>query len=505
MKATTKALERRLASIEERLDRRNAPDGGSSVLGAGGVFYEVSDRIQAIAAGGLGAVRSVLNTVGLELLLRRELSILKQPKPYHDSDHVLALVFNILSGGECLSDLESRRRDEAFLDALSAQRLPHPTTSGDYLRRFEKEAIRDLERVINLASARVWRTRPEEERELATIDVDGTIVSTEGECKEGMDISYKNLWGYCPLLVSLANSQEVLSIVNRPANVVSHHDCFGPLERAIAWARNDAGFAKVRLRGDTDFALTAHFDSWTDRGVEFVFGIDAHRSFVSQASALGEDAWSPLVRPERVRGLRSRPENVKDKVVEARGYRKITTEEEHVTELPYRPRKSKKKGTYRMVVVRKTIRVTQGQLRLDDEVRFHFYVTNIPADEMSAAAVVFENNARCHQENLIEQLKNGVHATRLPSHAFYANWAYMLIGALAWNIKNWYAMVLPIERKQTEAILKMEFRRFLNELILIPAQILVRGRRLVYRLLAVNHWVPLVTKAPCRLKHLRLA
>jgi hypothetical protein len=475
-------------------------------LGSGGIVFEVSDRIQAIAAGGLGAVRTVLNTVGLEVLLRCHLSILKQPKPYHDSDHILALVFNILSGGECLSDLGVRRRDEGFLDALSAQRLPHPTTSGDFLRRFGKEDVRNLERAMNLASGRVWRTRPEEERQLATIDIDGTIVSTEGECKERMDISYKNLWGYHPLIVSLANSQEVLSIVNRPANVVSHHECYEPLQRAISWARNDAGFAKVRLRGDTDFALTAHFDGWTDGGIEFVFGIDAHRKFVGDAGALAENAWSPLVRPERVRGLRSRPKNVKDEVVVAREYRKLTLEEEHVAEMPYRPRKSKKeKGTYRMVVVRKRIRVTQGQLRLEDDVRFHFYVTNIPVEEMSASEVVFENNARCHQENLIEQLKNGVQATRLPSHEFHANWAYMLIGALAWNIKNWCAMLLPTERKQTVAILQMEFRRFLNELILIPAQILSSGRRLVYRLLAVNPWVPLLTSATYRLKRLRLA
>jgi hypothetical protein len=200
------------------------------------------------------------------------------------------------------------------------------------------------------------------------------------------------------------------------------------------------------------------------------------------------------------------PKNVKDEVVEARGYRKLTREEEHIAEMPYRPRKSKKeKGTYRMIVLRKRIRVTQGQLCLEDEVRHHFYVTNIPAAEMSASEVVFENNARCNQENLIEQLKNGVHATRLPSHEFEANSAYMLIGALAWNIKNWYAMLLATQRPQMTAILGMEFRRFLNEFILIPAQILSGGRRLVYRLLAVNPWVPLLVNATCRLKRLRLA
>ena len=165
-------------------------------------------------------------------------------------------------------------------------------------------------------------------------------------------------------------------------------------------------------------------------------------------------------------------------------------------EMDYRPRKAKK--TYRMIVLRKTIRVTQGQLRLGAEVRYFFYVTNIEKSRLSTAAVVRENNARCQQENVIEQLKNGVQATRLPVREFYANWTYLVIAALAWNIKAWAGLLLP-EEMGARALLRMEFRRFLNEIVRLPAQILKTGRRLVFRLLEINRWTVMLLEGTQRL------
>ena len=142
-------------------------------------------------------------------------------------------------------------------------------------------------------------------------------------------------------------------------------------------------------------------------------------------------------------------------------------------------------------MLRKKIKVTKGQLRLGDEIQYFFYITNIVRTRMGAAAVVRESNARCHQENLIEQLQNGVAATRLPMREFDANWAYMVVAALAWNLKAWTALLLP-KRLGGRALLRMEFPRSLNEIVMLPAQILRSGRRLVFRLLAVNQWTELL-------------
>ena len=393
-------LARRQRSIEARLDPSWQPERARPVLEGGDLRYEVSGRVQAISGGGVGLMQSVVEAVGLAEAIDGELDLLRRHLPYHESDHVLALVYNILMGGRCLEDLEQRRSDEGFLDALGARRLPDPTTAGDFLRRFGSEDVEALMTAIDRCRARVWRAQPESDRKLAVLDVDGTISETGGECKEGMDISYDGRWGYGPLVVSLANSQEVLRVVNRPANRPSHEGMAASVDQCLAWALGPAGFHKVRLRGDTDFSLTENFDRWTGSGVEFVFGMDANPHFVQRAEELGDEAWTRFERPVRP-VKRRRPVNVKKAAIERRGFEHLELAHEHVAEIEYRPRKCK--TTYRLVILRKRIEVTRGQLRLADEIRYFFYVTNIDPGELDAAAVVRENNARCHQENLIEQ------------------------------------------------------------------------------------------------------
>ncbi len=494
-------LERRQDSLAERLDPTWQPERDEPVLEGGNVCYQVAERTEAIACGGLGMLQAVVNVAGLREEIDESLHLLRRHQPYHESDHVLALVYNVMTGGRCLEDLEARRSDEGFLNALGARRLPDPTTAGDFLRRFDSEKVLTIMEAINRSRSSVWRSQPRSERKLAIIDVDGTICETLGECKERMDISYNGRWGYGPLLVSLANSQEVLYVVNRPANRPSHDGAALWIDRGIQWAVEGAGFERARLRGDTDFSLTANFDRWTAAGVEFVFGMDANPSFVARAQELEEEAWRPLKRPKS-EVKRRHPVNVKRVVSEQRGYRNLTLEQEHVTEIEHQPGKCQR--AYRLVIVRKRIQVTEGQLRLTDEIRYFFYVTNISKRMMGTAAVVRENNARGNQENLIEQLKNGVQATRMPVAEFDANWAYMVIASLAWNIKAWAGLLLP-SQLGARTILRMEFRRFLNEVILLPAQILRSGRRLIFRLMAINRWVLLLLDGTQALKQRCLA
>jgi hypothetical protein len=136
------------------------------------------------------------NRLDLADALDAKLHLLKRHLPYHDSDHVLNLTYNILVGGTCIQDLELLRNDEHYLDALGAQRIPDPTTAGDFLRRFEAKDIATLQHVINEKRLLVWQQQPKAFFEHAILEADGTIAGTKGACKEGMDLSYKGIWGY---------------------------------------------------------------------------------------------------------------------------------------------------------------------------------------------------------------------------------------------------------------------------------------------------------------------
>jgi len=488
VKKDTTVANRRQEELDQRLDPSWQPCTSTPVFAGGSICYEMSDRVTATRCGGLGLVVQLVNHLGLVTAIDERLHLLKQHRPYHESDHVLNLAYNIVAGGSCPEDLESRRNDLGYMDALGARRIPDPTTARDFLPRFQERHIEILMDVINEIRKQVWLRQPSENRKLALIDVDGTIATTVGECTEGADFNHDGKYGYGPLVVSLANSPEVLFVVNRPANRPSHEGAVKWLDKSIAWTRN-SGFNVVRLRGDTDFSLTSNFDRWDKDGVQFVFGIDANPSFVRKAKQLEAAEWQPLRRrPKKLaKTPRLRRKNLKAEKVKERGYKDYRVAKEEIAEISYQPARQRGRGIYRMVVVRKHLNVEKGQQELTPETRYFFYVTNVPEAELSKDEVVFESNARCHQENLIEQLKNGVQAMRMPSGHFIANWAYMVIGALAWNLKAWLGLVLP-EAVGAKALLRMEYRRFVEEVISAPVQILRTGRRLVYRLLNLSLW-----------------
>jgi len=413
--------------------------------------------------------------------------------PSHESDHVLTFAYNALCDGTCLQDLELRRTDEVFLDALGARRIPDPTTAGDFCRRFDEAAIRQLQDLVQDVRIGVWAEQPAAFFAQAVLDMDGFLVKTTGQCKQGMDIAHDGTWGYHPLVLTLANTGEVLRLVNRPANRPSHEGAAAAIDQALAVCFR-GGFRQVLLRGDTDFSQTAHLDRWSaDPRVRFSFGYEAAPNRVARAEELPERAWRPLQRPPRYQVRtrpRERPDNIKEAVVVRRGFENIKLRSEEVAEFNYRPTACR--TTYRMVVLRKHLTREKGEVRLFDEVRYFFFITNEWVDE--ADEVVFGGNDRCDQENLLAQLKGGVRALRAPVDNLVSNWAYMVMTALAWNLKAWFALARPEEpgrwqerhRAEKRWVLRLEFKAFANAFVRLPCQLVRAGRRLIYRLLSWN-------------------
>jgi hypothetical protein len=488
-----KQIERRKRRIARRLDKTDHRGCRRPMMTAANIHYEIAERTRAIPAGGIGAMHLLVRKLELDQAIDRHLELLKIHLPYHESDHVLNIAYNLLAGGTCLEHLELLRSDEGYLDALDARRIPDPTTAGDFCRRFDAADIDRLQEIFNATRQKVWRQQPASFFAEAVLDADGTMVETSGECKQGMDINHQGQWGYHPLVISLANTGEPLYVVNRAGNRPSHEQAAVYLDRAIARCR-EAGFARILLRGDTDFTQTEDLDRWDADGVRFVFGIDAMPNLYEIAENLPPSAWKKLPRPAKYEVQtrpRQRPANVKQQVVEARDFEDIRLVKEYVAEFIYRPAKCRK--NYRVIVVWKDLEVYRGQQKLFDDSRCFFYITN--AWEMPTDEVVFQANDRCNQENLLGQLKSGVRSLSAPLDGLLSNWAYMVMASLAWSLKAWAALLLPEEgrwsekhREEKRKLLRMEFTTFRRALLNVPAQILRSGRKIIYRLLAWNPW-----------------
>ena len=411
------------------------------MIAASNIHYELGDRVQGLGPGGIGAMLLLARRTGLIADIDHELHLLKRHLPYHESDHVLNIALNILAGGTKLQHLERLRNDEAYLNALDAQRIPDPTTAGDFCRRFRRCDVLDLMDAINRTRKRVWAQQPVEFFDQALIDVDGTLVGTDAECKEGVDIAYDGTWSYHPLLVSLANTKEPLYLVNRSGNRPSHELAASFIDRAVLLCRQ-AGFRSFFVRGDTDFTQTKHLDRWDDAGdLRFLFGIDARPNLVALAEQLPDSAYSFLERPvPPIKTVpRQRPPRHKARIVQERGFETIHTLEEMVAEFDYRPVACDR--DYRLIVLRKKLAIEKRGVRIREEYRYFFFITN--DREMPADQAVLTAGGRCDQENLVAQLKGGVHALTTPVDNLVSNWAYMVMASLAWSLKAWAALLVP--------------------------------------------------------------
>jgi hypothetical protein len=481
-KQSRKNTKKRRSKVAARHARAGTWEGQPRpMFGSGKVHFEVGANTEAMNFGGIAPVHRLVTKLGLRSKIDSDLELLKVHLPYHESDHVLNMAYNVMCGGTRLEDIERLRHDVAYMNALGADLIPDPTTAGDFTRRFSEDDVETLMESINAVRPKLWRGRGAELLGPITyMDIDGTIAPTGGKFKEGMDISYKGIWGYAPLIVSVANTKEVLYVVNRPGNAPSHKGAAEWINKGLELLAPHT--ARICMRGDTDFSLTEHFDGWAKK-VDFVFGMDCNLALRTRAEALGEASWSRLQRKPKYETLTGETreryqENVKERIVKEREYVNLHLNYEDLAEFEYKPGKCSR--SYRVVALRKNISKMKGENVLLDEIRYFFYITT--RTDLTAAEIVYCANERCDQENIIEQLKNGVNAMRLPVYDLVSNWAYMVMATLAWNIKSWFAMMMHL-KSDRDAYIRMEFRRFINSMILIPCRVIRRARSIIVRII----------------------
>jgi hypothetical protein len=387
-------LANRKRRIARRLDKTKLGNVDQPMFAAANIHYEIAQRTCGLAHGGIGAIHALARRLGLIEAIDRRLHLLKIHLPFHESDHVLNFAYNALCEGTCLQDMELRRNDEVFLDALGARRIPDPTTAGDFCRRFRAQDIHTLQEIFHETRLRVWAQQPAAFFARAVIDME------------------------------------------------------------------------------------------------------------AQAEQLPEKAWKTLARPPRYHAQgprRRRADNVKEAIVRQRQFETLRLQCEHVAEFNYQSAACRQ--GYRMIVVRKNISKEKGEERLLDEIRYFFYLTNEWVAEPEELVLGPEGaNGRCQQENVLAQLHGGCCVLRAAVDNLTSNWAYMVMTGLAWNLKAWWALLLPEKpgrwqashQEQKRWVLGLEFRSFVQAFVRLPCQLVRTGRQLVYRLLSWNPHQPIL-------------
>jgi hypothetical protein len=378
------------------------------VVGKVGKFNICFRPEQLTSHAGTVLLHDFVQRLGMEKLLDEELHVKTRERGYGESEAIKGLVYNMILGGEHLSDLEVLRGDSGTQELLNAEGILAPTTAGEFLRKFDIGDVHDLQRVHLRLQERV---RPHQQSSTCTIDLDSSIYEQVSTHKEGSTKAYNGEVGYHPLLAFWAEEGELL---------------FSHLRRGSAHtARNVLWFLRQtrkripetgdkKLRADSGFYSHQVVEWGEAEGFTFTITADQTEPLLAAITALPEQAWRPL--PEYALA--------------------------EVAELRYQP--TGWSHPYRYIIKREVAETKAGELYW----KYHATVTNV--DEQSARELVVWHLQHAAMENAIKEHKSGFGLEKLPTQKFHANWAYLLIGQLAFNVMAWFKrLVLPIRYHRT--------------------------------------------------------
>lgn len=478
------------------------PQGQSRVMRHPLLHLESDARGEMTHYGGLVLAQQFVRRFRVAQRVDGALRLFKRHAPYHESDHVLALAYTLYADGTCLEDQAVLQGSEAVRRLVGACRIPDPTTAGDFLRRFKTaQDVEQLVGVIDEVQEAVWSNLPSKIRrrrkkhELALVDLDGHIKPLYGVQKEGADFSYDGRWSYQPLVVSLGGSGECLRVVNQPGSSRSSDAAAEAVKEVLPRVRRY--FRNAIVRGDTDFDRSDVFNAVINERAYFAIGGRVYPNRTALVEAIADENWKPFVpRAEREgqsgSSRHGRTPNCRHQKAAERGFRTLRTVKQWVSEIAYQPHGLG--SACRMIVRRILIEEKDGQGALFEHFRYRLVLTNLPRSYTSRQ-VIDLTYQRCDQENVIEQLGQGIAGWRMPVAEFMGNSAWLEIARLAWNLGKWIAQIaLPNE------VVRWEWKRFRRHFVYIAAKVLKLGRRWVVRLAGSHRFLPDILSAHARLQ-----
>ena len=347
----------------------------------------------------------------------RNVKVKERNRGYNESQAILSLAYTMIAGGGCIEDVDWIRNDSTLLTLMGEQCTPHSTTMGDFLRRFNLGHIKQLEKSIKNIGKEIYGKNIER---MITLDLDSSVFELQSK-KQGANWAYNKKFGYHPLVCFIGENGDWLHLRLRRGSAYTSKgsvsflaECMGKLPPTMS----------VRVRADSGFYDKKFVKKCESEGTIFSITADMTAALLREIQKLSDDRWE------------------------------MCEESWEIAELKYRAIKWPKE--YRYIVKREKIEKGKQTDVFNGNYKYRAIVTNFKGG--SPYLLMMSHSKRGNMENYIKEAKIGFDLEHLPTGQFHANWTYMLIGMLAYNLISWMKrLVFPTEYTKS-FVGKLRFR-----------------------------------------------
>lgn len=384
-------------------------------LGRAAKFQIVTRDGTLTAHAGAVLLQDFIARLDVAAVLNEHLHLKARQRGYSEAERALALCWNMILGGDCLRDLDVLRGDPGLHELLGVESLLAPTSAGEYLRQFEMGDLQSLHTVLRELSARM---RPHQTSTRVTFDLDASLYEQCSTRKDGSRKNYKGQTGYYPLFCFWAEEDELVYSHFLRGNARAVPKAAFVLRQALQLV--PAHLPRF-LRADSEFYDWDFITLCEAEHITYAITADQSESLKMVIAALPDSAW-----------------------------RKFAGDAQ-VAELEYTP---SHRTAHRYIVKRSPGRDRTGQF----DWRYHVIVTN--DRKRSPKKVLRWYYQRGTMENQIKEHKHDFGLEKMPTQRFQANWAWLLLGQLAWNLIAWFRRLCLPASCQAQTVKTLRQRLF---------------------------------------------
>ena len=401
------------------------------------------------AHAGLSLIGDFLRSAGWAERIRKVFADREFDTDYGSFRMTLTVIGLLLVGGTRLAHLRELAIDPVFLRFVRFERLPCERTLSRWLKDIS-EGYRDRLRALLREIA--FSTWAHGKLRRVTIDLDGTVVRTGGSvegAEHGFNPHHPKDPSYYPLTAHLAQTGQLLDVVNRSGRVNDSEGAVDRLRFLIDEVRQSIGNVPIEVRLDGAFCQAPVLELLAASGVDF---------------AMKLPMWKWL--------------DVRDRIKKRKSWTKVHAS---VDGFSLRLRLKPWKRTERVVVFRKRISgkpAKDFQLELfqpDDG--FYEYSMVVTNKSDSEATIWHFMAGRGAHEKTLGELKQNFAFGSVVTNDWDANSTWQLLSALTHNLARDFQLKagLAVPRRNTRkrtyrySFRSMRTLRFL--LIHIPGRI----------------------------------